>query len=443
MSSEIVNLSAEDAYTLVDMSSSDKMFPHPFTFGNFGAAVTELRNQWKFLWDFRGNEDEIYNDIQDAFDESRMALNNRRVIIAKPEHYELAREAIAKPGDGWSDQVIKMRHRAIPSHGFALSIFEDGTHFSEINISDAMLDVVSPQNLGEYHIRAAEELGISVSSEEALDYAASLSAGFDPEEYALLYDSDEEMEAMAKKLDNARARQLGRFLDLIGANSLLSELAIAIEGDRVKVIPYHSFSLHAVPTRRDNLVLVRPGRRSSRYWRRFKKDIRDLETLLNTPGANERDFELLLLRNPLFLRGLNYRKVYPQVVLPLGAKDSLRPDVIAEPVDSEWCHIIDFKLPSQRVIVGRDNRLCLAAGIHEVAAQLREYSHYFDDRKTAKLVESHYGFKCHKPKLVAIVGRDPQDLDAEQVRRAMTSFPELDVVTYDRLLRAAKNYLRL
>jgi len=47
---------------------------------------------------------------------------------------------------------------------------------------------------------------------------------------------------------------------------------------------------------------------------------------------------------------------------------------------------------------------------------------------------------CHRPKLVVIVGRDTQSFNAEEMRRAITAYPDLEVVTYDRLLRAAKKF---
>jgi hypothetical protein len=337
-----------------------------------------------------------------------------------------------------------MRPKSLPSHPFDLSPFADDASDLLVEFTEEMLDAVAPHSFIDNEYReAVDSLGFINSRDEISEFEESLLTGYDYDDPANAFYIDEEGEAYRNMVDRERARLLGRFLNSIGVNSLLAELAIVFDRDRVQVIPYHSFSLHNVPGPRDRLVLLRPGRRSTQYWRRFKKDIRELENLLNSRGVKEHEIEALLRRNPLFLRGLNYRKVYPQVILPMGADNSLRPDAIAEPVDSEWCHIIDYKLPSQKVLVGRDNRLSLASGIIEVASQLREYSAYFDQRCIAREVETKYGFKCYKPKLVAIVGRDPQDLEPEQVRRAMTAFPDLEVVTYDRLLKAAKRYLLL
>ncbi len=437
MGNEIIYLSAEDRYSLIDMSSQEKLFPHPFTLGNFGKAMEDLRAHWEFLWDFRWNDQIIYNDVRDAYEEAQVG-GIKPIILARPEQYAEVRHSVAHE----AAQVIKMKPKILPKHSFDLSMFEDETSLA-IALTDEMLDVVAPRFHELDYQESCNSLGLSECEGEISEYTDNFLNDYnnsDPEE---MFSLDDEQELHWKIIEQERARTLRRFLDSIGMNSLLAELAIVFDRERVKVIPYHSFSLHNVSTTDDQLILLRPGRRSADHWRRFKKDIRDLEALLNDPNVKEHDIEMLLRRNPLFLRGLNYRKVYPQVILPLGEGDSLRPDAIAEPIGSEWCNVIDYKLPSQRVLVGRDNRLSLAAGITEVAAQLREYSAYFDDRTIAKIVEEKYGFKCYKPKLVAIVGRDPQDLQPEQVRRAMTAFPDLEVVTYDGLLRAAKRSLLL
>ncbi len=438
MNNEIVKISVEDKYSVVQMAS-ESLFPHPFTFGNFGTAVADLVKQWEFLWDFRANNGRIYNDIKDAYEEANGWYSNRQVVLAHPENFDEINYLL----DSETTKIIKMRPKVLPIHEFNLSAFADGGGSELVHLTDYDLDTVAPRFFGSDYHNTIDSLGFSNNIEESEQFEEQLfeELGYnEPEEFDF---GDETSDEFHNLIQKERSRSLNRFLRSIGSNSLLTELAIVLEHERVKVIPYHSYSLHNTPIPRDRMVLLRPGRKSSRYWRRFKRDILALEALLNERNPKERDLEMLLRRNPLFLRGLNYRKVYPQVILPLDANNSLRPDVIAEPVDSDWCHIIDYKLPSQKVLVGRENRLSLASGIIEVASQLREYSAYFDDRTIAKHVEEKYGFKCYKPKLVAIVGRDPQDFDPEQIRRAMTAFPDLEIVTYDRLLKAAKRYLLL
>lgn len=85
----------------------------------------------------------------------------------------------------------------------------------------------------------------------------------------------------------------------------------------------------------------------------------------------------MLLSNPRFLSGLNYKKVYPQAVLERPGGSSLIPDLIAEPVDSEWVDIIELKRPDAAILAGPKNHQRLAYAITQVAQQLQDYSRYW------------------------------------------------------------------
>jgi hypothetical protein len=426
-------MSAEDKFALVEMEPTGDLFPHPFTFGNLGFAMNQLLGRWEFLWDFRKCGDVIFNDMIDAYEEAG-AYMSRDVVVASPDHADAVRELALRN----HQRCVQMKAKPLPRHDFDLSLFDDDEAFLidyDRVISDSVQD----------YRDASGELGMIEEDGELIDQCCSeLSNGIhqECEEDIIARLHDDEYSRLHDAIQKSRAVVLNEFLDSIGVNSLLTELAIVFREERVTVLPYHSFSVHKVPIKRDDLVLLRPGRESAAYWRRFQHAIAELEHLL-TINASEYQLECLFRANPLFLRGLNYRKVYSQVVLPLEDGKSLRPDIIAEPIDSEWCHIIDLKRGFVNVTVGRDNRASLAAAIHEVAAQLREYSSYFDDRKAARYIEEKYGFKCYRPRLVAFVGRDPSGYSEEQMRRAMTAYPDLEIVTYDRLLRAARGYLLL
>jgi hypothetical protein len=128
-------------------------------------------------------------------------------------------------------------------------------------------------------------------------------------------------------------------------------------------------------------------------------------------------------------------------VLPLGDGNSLRPDVIAEPAGGGWTEVLDLKLPSERIYVGGGDRPRLSAAIAEAASQLRSYARYFEDRVAAKRIEETYGLHCYKPQQAVIIGRDPTGLDERQREAALTAYPDLRIITYDELLRAARERL--
>jgi hypothetical protein len=155
--------------------------------------------------------------------------------------------------------------------------------------------------------------------------------------------------------------------------------------------------------------------------------------LLNDQTTRERHIQRFLEDHPSFLRGLNYKNIYPQVVLEREGLGPLKPDFILEPFDGDWCDILDIKLPYQRIDVGRDDRVTLAAGIHEVAAQLREYSAYFEEQRHRRYVKERYGLNVYKPRLIALVGRDFRRASDVQMRRALTAYPDLEVLTFSKL----------
>lgn len=427
-----VQLSAEDRFALVDMEARDSLFAHPFYMGTFAVAARQLQQRWDMLWDFR-SVDQLYDDIVDAYEEAASASgDSRTLVLASPENEEALKERL-----GWGrlreprppSQIVPMRAKHLPTQALDLDTLEELAWSVDYS---ALFPPTRVEGYGE----AAIALGIADDVDEVAEYRDEL-------------DSIEELMREVEKerrvydaIVSERAAYLDHFLSGIAANSLMAELAVFVDTHAVHVVPYHAHSLHHVETASD-AVLLRPGRVNRSYWTRFRVEIMRLEELLNDPKARERDIEALLLANPLFLSGLNYRSIYPQVVLPRSDGKSLRPDLIAEPADSEWADIIDLKLPTERVLVGREGQASLAAGITRVARQLQEYAAYFDDRRLAREVEIRYGFRCHKPRLVAIVGRDPRRYSAEERRRALTSYPDLEVVTYDVLLRAARQRLLL
>jgi hypothetical protein len=138
---------------------------------------------------------------------------------------------------------------------------------------------------------------------------------------------------------------------------------------------------------------------------------------------------------------MGYRNVYSQVVLAREDGTSLRPDFILEPLGRPWCDILDLKLPTGSIAVGRRDRKALASAVHELVAQLREYAAYFEDERLAKRVQDAYGIRCYRPRLIGVIGRDPNLADERQKRRMMTAYSDVSVVTFDELFKIARSRL--
>lgn len=446
-----VDMAAEDQFAVINMDSPDQLFAEPNLIQALAETASSIADEWKLVWDFRGIEETIYNDVGQAFRAGEEALKPKGVILASTVNFKMIQDAV---GPMESHRVLRMSDKPLKTTRLDLKHVDRG--------GDAILDEVLEGHAlegairGDYDEYAEWMLYQNIESGryqmEVDDYRADLAtydlqaaysigdawaAGADPLEYS------ERLGLKAESLASARLRS---FLRDVSRTSILNELVIFNHSDRLRVAPFHASGSHDVildGQRSDELRSLRPARVNHKFYSNFGQAIASLEDLINSKRPSEREIERLLLSNPRFFQSINYDSVYSQVVLPLDDGRSLRPDIIAEPHGSEWSDIIELKLPSEKVLVGRENRAALASAITSVAAQLREYAAYFDNDATAARIENEYGFRCHRPQMVAIVGRDPSRYSPSERRRAMTSYPDLTIITYDQLLRASRQNLLL
>lgn len=426
-----IRVAAEDRFVVVDMTPRNELFADGEVFEHFIDAVIRI-SKWEILFDFRSPDMALYNDVLDQFESAKQALkwSGRKPI------------ALVHPDSEWAPtdaKTVRMEQRPLTQRSLDAAIFDGDDSWL------AAADAITNSGYDSF-MEAASSLG-AMDERRVSGWRTTMESVAESSYYvsgpkSLEKPLEEEVFGLSGMVANGQAAYLDNILRGFACNSILTEVAIQVDGDGARVIPYHAHSLHEVPSGlATDIVHLRPGRVSGNYVRRFREQIDELERMIASPQVREADIQFLLDSNPLFLRGLNYDAVYTNVVLTNQDGTSLKPDVIAEPASEEWAHIIDLKLPSAKVLVGRENRARLAHGIHEVAAQLREYAAYFDDRDVARQVEQRYGFKCYKPKLVAIIGRDPVAYSDEERRRVLSSQPDLEVLTYDQLLGAAKQEL--
>ncbi len=222
--------------------------------------------------------------------------------------------------------------------------------------------------------------------------------------------------------------------------SPLLEFAFNPFGKDIQIIPYQSYSLHNLDTK-DGLLLSKPALLASRTNSILRNQYEEFLYLINNRGVKETEITKFIERNPQFLMTLGYKEIYPQVILEKEDGKSLIPDFILKPITDDWCSILDFKLPKEKIIVGLDNRKQFASQVHALSAQLREYAAYFDDRKLARRVEQKYGIRCYKPKMIGVIGKRIDSQNDDEVRRLMTVDPRLEIITYDRLEKAAHSRL--
>lgn len=435
-----LNLSAEDCIAVIDPVTPE-LAPDVGLMASFGAAAANLR-AWETVWDLRAVEDEVYNDILDAYGGAAQEAQKAPTVLARPGAEPAVEEALKSAvWRGAKLNVLGARGKPLPKRPLDLAPFDESWLGNAQLLTPAdlawELDVTEKEAeaLMRGEVQVAIELGIVPSQDEAVAYDALdeivMKATFGSE--AVL--------RLEEEIEDERVAILDAFLRQIASNSLLAQLAFVEEEGHISIVPMHGNGLHDLDCGNDMLA-IRPARKgAASQWARFSAAIEELEELINDPDVKEAQIESLLARNPLFLRGLNYAECYHQVILPLEQGRYLKPDVVVEPVSGGWADLIDLKLPNERVFVGAGDRLRLSQGIAEAASQLRQYASWFDDRKVAKMVEDKYGFRCYKPRQVVIIGRDPREFSETQREAARSAYPDLEIVTYDKLLGAAKSRL--
>lgn len=170
----------------------------------------------------------------------------------------------------------------------------------------------------------------------------------------------------------------------------------------------------------------------------LKLAVEELEDLMNTPKAKEKEFQDFFERNPDFILSDEYKEAHPHIVLAKD-EDSLIPDFILEPIEqNSLCDILELKLPSVSLFVLKKNRMRYSSAILEVCAQLRTYGQFFEAKENRERFEISYpNLKVYKPKMVVIIGRHGKESPFVK-RDIQTDLPNLILRTYDDVLNRMK-----
>ncbi len=466
ISEELVPLAAEDRFLIVSIRKALSLCPGAADAAALGETIDVARpflGDLIPLFDLRGLP-HIYNDVDVFMDEvsgrgAHVLVNPRTAEQIDIDYYVKARglQVLSVKGHRCKAKPFELtdiRTDITDQFGeLSMGLVDEFTFHDPENISEfdegeyqppsleALERVLTPTKLRQLmgrHFPAKLQNGIRFA-----DFAQSLRA-FLPKIQESLSEIDPDGRFPLATDFYVRSALLHSFLRQLHRNSLLVEFVMSTDGESITCTPYHGSAIHEVERPNASDVLVgRPAVVADKTRALFSSEIEQFQNLLNDPGTRERHLQKFLEQHKHFLSGLNYTSIYPQLILQRDDGTQLRPDFFLEPHDDVWCDILDIKLPTQSILVGRRDRATLAAGIHEVAAQLREYAAYFEEEKHRKFVKEKYGLRVYKPRLIAIVGRDIRQMTDPQIRRAMTAYENIEVMTFDDLVRHAKSRLLL
>lgn len=174
----------------------------------------------------------------------------------------------------------------------------------------------------------------------------------------------------------------------------------------------------------------------------WKSLIEELEDMINSATITEADLQDFFERNPRLLCGDAYEAAHPHIILQRPDAGPLIPDfVLKPPNENALCDLLELKLPKAKLVVGQSNRRRLSAALLEACAQLREYRDYFEVQVNRDAIEEIYGLRFYRPKMIVVIGKR-SDYLANDLRRAETDVPQLNITTYDDVLDRAKARIR-
>lgn len=236
--------------------------------------------------------------------------------------------------------------------------------------------------------------------------------------------------------------------DLLGQASGL--LIIPSDDGRLAAVPVEALDEATVVTPSDRLLDATPfvlRGRARRYWRR---ELEEFEAYLNDPSTPEHVYQQFFTRNPRLLGGLSYDRVVPHPVLSRRdnpqadeGRGPLIPDFMLVPHDDAYAEILDPKLPTETLVVGRPDRLHYSSSVSDALAQVREYRSYFEVPSNRQRIQERYGLIAYRPSVTVVIGHKAHQADALQLRRLADELPRhVTITTYEELLARMRRLVR-
>jgi len=172
-------------------------------------------------------------------------------------------------------------------------------------------------------------------------------------------------------------------------------------------------------------------------------EILELEELINDPRAKEGDLQRFFENHPHFFRMWDYRDVYPHVYLTREDEGPLIPDFILVDPELQKAMVLDLKLPKAKLVVRKPNRRRFASAVDEAKAQLLEYRDWFEDRHNRAKLKEILGMEIFRPRMGVVIGTSQEFRTVVERQQIASRYPEIEVVTYDDIVRHAQRRLFL
>ena len=215
------------------------------------------------------------------------------------------------------------------------------------------------------------------------------------------------------------------------------QFILFFEGPRLRLRPFGTFGAHVEPERpldEGSLWIARSN--ALEPIDSFGKDaLAQLEALIERE-APERAFQSYFEEYPELLTTLGpWKHAHAQLVLHRDAGGPLIPDMFLERLDSDFCDVLDLKLPTAQLVRRQHNRVRFRDCVMEAVAQIREYRDWFETPSNRHAFRDRYGLDAYRPLAAVIIGRRASYYDEVERIRLESGLPDwVRLRTYDDVL---------
>lgn len=172
-----------------------------------------------------------------------------------------------------------------------------------------------------------------------------------------------------------------------------------------------------------------------------KKVAEEFVELVNSPATREVELLAFFDAHPevLFPGSRGKTELYTQLALEFPSGESHVPDFLVKGSNALRWSIIEIKRPSAPLVISRRGRPSLSSKVIEALVQLKSYREYFELSENRQAIKDKYGIDVFRPKMIVVIGRDYDDLSLDEIIALNTIYPEVEILTYNEILRRLFN----
>lgn len=167
---------------------------------------------------------------------------------------------------------------------------------------------------------------------------------------------------------------------------------------------------------------------------KLSRALAQYEKLINKKDVSEREMQNFFEKNPEFVLGSKFQKLWSQFVFPDDLEHEHRTDFLLQPqvypqISANW-EILEIKKPSDRLVTRSGLHPGFSAKVHAGIRQLHDYSERF--RKNPEFLMKKLGHRVTHPRLALLIGKK-MEVDPVVLAREEKENPDVRLISYDEI----------